>query len=346
MTVLDVIFNVLKQSGEPLHYMEITRRILDQNLWTSNGKTPERTINALLVVDINKKGSASLFQRYGPGIYGLAEFPEPAEKNPEETTLSFGDAAEQILVEYAQGKPMHYREITRLALELSLIKTQGLTPAHTMYAQIFHDIERNSKRGDISRFEMVGKGFVGLTEWNERGLAFEIEKHNNATKNSLHARLLEMPPASFETLIGDFLTALGFDSVTVTKPSADGGIDVRGTLVVGDVIKTKLAVQVKRWKNNIQAPVVQQVRGSLGAHEQGLIITTSDFSTGAQIEAERSDATPVGLMNGKQLVDLLIEHDIGVKRADYALIDLLNEDENGYDTTSDSSVFFKEKRVL
>jgi hypothetical protein len=29
------------------------------------------------------------------------------------------------------------------------------------------------------------------------------------------------------------------------------------------------------------APVVQLVRGSLGAHEQGLIITTSDFSAGA-----------------------------------------------------------------
>jgi restriction system protein len=35
----------------------------------------------------------------------------------------------------------------------------------------------------------------------------------------------------------------------------------------------------------VQAPVVQQVRGSLGAHEQGLIITTSDFSTGARSEA-------------------------------------------------------------
>ncbi|MFH0967826.1 MAG: restriction endonuclease, partial [Methanobacteriota archaeon] len=52
-------------------------------------------------------------------------------------------------------------------------------------------------------------------------------------------------------------TALGFDSVSVTRISGDGGIDVRGTLVVGDVIKTKLAVQVKRWKNNIQAPVIR-----------------------------------------------------------------------------------------
>ena len=71
---------------------------------------------------------------------------------------------------------------------------------------------------------------------------------------------------------------------------------MRGTLVVGDVIRTRMAVQVKRWKHNVQAPIVQQVRGSLGTHEQGLIITTSDFSAGAREEAARPDAVPVGLM--------------------------------------------------
>lgn len=84
-------------------------------------------------------------------------------------------------------------------------------------------------------------------------------------------------------------------------------------MTVGDVIRTRLAVQVKRWKQNVQSPVIQQARGSLGAHEQGLVITTSDFSKGAQEEAERADATPVGLMNGEQLVALLVENEIGVR---------------------------------
>jgi restriction system protein len=83
-----------------------------------------------------------------------------------------------------------------------------------------------------------------------------------------------------------------------------------------------MAVQVKRWKQNVQAPTVQQVRGSLGAHEQGLIITTSDFSTGARDEAERLDATPVGLMNGEQFVNLLVKYDIGVHRSTHDLIEL------------------------
>ena len=126
-----------------------------------------------------------------------------------------------------------------------------------------------------------------------------------------------MKPGEFEELISQLLAEMGFEMVEVTKLSGDGGIDVRGTLVVGDVVRIKMAVQVKKWKlkNNILAPVVQQVRGSLGAHEQGLIITTSDFSAGAIKEAAQHDKTPIALMNGEQLVMLLMEHGIGVHRS-------------------------------
>ncbi len=41
---------------------------------------------------------------------------------------------------------------------------------------------------------------------------------------------------------------------------------------------------------------------------------TSDFSKGAKDEAERADATAVGLMNGEQLVTPLVENEIGVRR--------------------------------
>ncbi|MCE7910027.1 MAG: restriction endonuclease, partial [Candidatus Omnitrophica bacterium COP1] len=101
----------------------------------------------------------------------------------------------------------------------------------------------------------------------------------------------------------------------------------RGILVVGDVIRIKMAIQVKRWKigNNIQAPVVQQVRGSLGAHEHGLIITTSNFSEGAKMEATQPDKTAIALMDGEQLVKLLMEHGIGVHRSTPDLFEIDEE---------------------
>ena len=95
--------------------------------------------------------------------------------------------------------------------------------------------------------------------------------------------------------------------------------------MVGGAVRIRMAVQAKRWKGNVQAPVVQQVRGSLGAHEQGLIITTSDFSRGAKKEAERPDAAPVALIAGEQLAALLAEHQVGARVESYELYTL---DEN------------------
>jgi hypothetical protein len=218
-----------------------------------------------------------------------------------EKPLSFTDAAERVLEEFAGKKPMHYRAVTAKALERGLVKTAGQTPESTLYAQVLTEITRSVQRGESPRFIKHGKGLIGLSRWVRPGLAAQIEQHNAARRKQLHARLLSMPPTAFEALIGKLLAALGFVEVSVTKASGDGGIDVRGTMVVGDVIRTQMAVQVKRWKNNVQAPVVMQVRGSLGAHEQGLIVTTSDFSSGAREEAESPSKTP-GRLNERHAV--------------------------------------------
>jgi restriction system protein len=247
--------------------------------------------------------------------------PQPVSVPTPATRLSFTDAAEQVLDKYASKSPMHYRAITDKALELGLIATAGKTPEATLYAQIITEIQRRTKRGERPRFVRYGKGVVGLSKWKGTGLAFQIDQHNQQVRRKLIQQIGKMPPAEFEALVGTLLAKLGFEDVTVTSFKGDGGIDVRGTMVTGDVVRTRMAVQVKRWKANVQAPTVQQVRGSLGAHEQGLIITTSDFSKGASAEAERADATPVALMNGEQLVKLLVENDIGIRRTGYDLIE-------------------------
>ncbi|HZO27696.1 MAG TPA: winged helix-turn-helix domain-containing protein [Chloroflexota bacterium] len=237
-------------------------------------------------------------------------------------TLSFTDAAAVVLDRYAGKQPMHYRVVTQKILELGLVRTQGQTPEATLYAQILSEITRKSRQGNAPRFTRHGRGMVGLAAWAAGGLADQIDQHNWEARRQLLVHLAAIHPAEFEALIGRLLVALGFQEVLVTGRSGDGGIDVRGTLVVGDVIRTRMAVQVKRWRANVQAPIVQQVRGSLGTHDQGLIITTSDFSSGARTEAERVNAVPVALMNGEQLVRLLVEHEIGVRRVPYDLIEL------------------------
>lgn len=123
-----------------------------------------------------------------------------------------------------------------------------------------------------------------------------------------------MPADRFETLVGELLNALGFDedSVLVEPYSNDGGIDVRGILQVSGITRLNVAVQVKRWKHNVGRPIVQQIKGALKTHEHGIIITTSGFSAGAIKEATLPGTTPISLVDGEQLIRLLIEHKIGI----------------------------------
>lgn len=337
MPLLEAAETILNDARTALTAEEITRRILERGLWQTRGKTPTATVSARLYVDIKKRGVNSRFQLAGKNLFALRGWALPeyragkkqkpskeqvARHNRIPKTLSFNDAAEQVLLRFGNQKPMHYREITKRALDLRLVDSVGQTPEATLYAQVLTEIARKTRRGETPRFVKHGKGYVGLTRWMGSGLAFQIEQHNAGVRKKLRAQLSVMLPADFEKLIGQLLGAIGFEEVNVTGRSGDGGIDVRGTLVVGDVISIRMAVQVKRWKQNIQAPVIQQVRGSLGTHEQGLIITVSDFSSGARDEAERANAVPVALMNGDQLVALLVENNIGVHRTSYDLVEL------------------------
>jgi restriction system protein len=341
MSVQSAAIVVLKKAGNPLHAAEITKRIIEDGLWKSDGKTPVDTVSAQLYSDIKNNGDKSPFVKVAPNTFALrdsteikgdaASGPAPVEKpskpHPSPAGFSFIDCAQKVLEEFGAKKPMHYKEITEKALEKGWLTTSGKTPEASMYAQVITEIKRRQKRGEQPRFVQHGRGYIGLSQWMERGLAHQIEEHNRKVRDELRKRLLAMKPGEFEELFLRLLTEMGFEMVEATKLSGDGGVDVRGTLVVGDVVRIKMAVQVKKWKikNNVQAPVVQQVRGSLGAHEQGLIVTTSDFSAGAVKEAVQPDKTPIALMNGDQLVALLMEHGIGVHRSTPALFEIDEE---------------------
>ena len=68
---LNAVIQVLKDAGEPLHYKEIARRVLDSHLWTTSGKTPEPTVSAQLTIHIKKHGKNSKIHRVGPGTFSL-----------------------------------------------------------------------------------------------------------------------------------------------------------------------------------------------------------------------------------------------------------------------------------
>jgi hypothetical protein len=68
----EAIIQVLTDAGEPLHYREITERILSQGLYKTDGATPAATVSATLNDSI-KKDQNSPFVRVRIGEYMLRE---------------------------------------------------------------------------------------------------------------------------------------------------------------------------------------------------------------------------------------------------------------------------------
>ena len=141
MNALDAAEQVLRDAREPLHYRDLTKRMLDHGLWTTRGKTPWETVNARLAVDIRGRGEDSRFRRTAPGMFTLNDAGEPrraARPGPQDQAgsgadtvwkpagrMSFLDAAEEVLRSSGLREPMHYEVIATQAIAAGLIATEG-----------------------------------------------------------------------------------------------------------------------------------------------------------------------------------------------------------------------------
>lgn len=76
----DIAYQILKEKGRPLHSKEITKIARNRGWLKTVGKTPEATMNASLIVDINSKKEKSRFKKTGPSIFGINERSAPKEK--------------------------------------------------------------------------------------------------------------------------------------------------------------------------------------------------------------------------------------------------------------------------
>jgi len=123
-------------------------------------------------------------------------------------------------------------------------------------------------------------------------------------------RLVELDFTEFELLITELLTAIGFEAQHTGQPY-DGGVDIRGELTIANLAKITLIVQVKRHQNlnqKISANVLKALRANIPTDAQGAFVTTCNFGTAALEAATEPSFPRIGTVNGRQLVDLLIEH--------------------------------------
>jgi restriction system protein len=250
--------------------------------------------------------------------------------------MQFKDAAYDILRQ--SGKPLHYKEITERDLKAGLLDTVGQTPPATMGALLYTDT-----LDPDSRFQRgMDKGTFLLKVALSPDIKQRFEELNTHFRKDMRKHLLKIHPQKFEELIRLLLEHMGFEEAITTPYSNDKGVDVRGVLRSNPLSTVKIAIQAKRWSGNITAGEVRNLRGSLHVadSEQGLIITPSDFTPEAKADAQAPGKTPITLINGAQLVDLLIQHQVGVKQEQYTVPSIDSE----Y-WTEVLGVFFEEETI-
>lgn len=134
---------------------------------------------------------------------------------------SFKRAAIKILVDAKE--PLHYKEITKRALEESLIETSGATPERTMNTQITGDMKRNKEK---SAFIRVQPAVYSLNpdyaeeEQNGQEIEEKAVEEEKEQKNTLYTG------KAGEHLVVSELLFRGFNASIM---SVDEGLDIVAT---------------------------------------------------------------------------------------------------------------------
>ena len=168
---------------------------------------------------------------------------------------------------------------------------------------------QNAIRSSLTVFNVVHtEEFLITIGAEDSGLKLQPTTHD--PYRVVLNQILELDAAEFEILVRDLLKALGFEGSEVTGKTGDGGVDVKGELNVSNLAKVKLFVQAKRYGvgAKVSANVVKQLRSAIPNDGQGAFITTADYQAKATDVAFEAGFPRIGLINGHQLVDLLVEH--------------------------------------
>jgi HB1, ASXL, restriction endonuclease HTH domain/Restriction endonuclease len=117
--------------------------------------------------------------------------------------MTFTEAAAEVL--RLAGKPLHYKEITELAIEKNLLSHVGKSPEVTMGARLAALLKKEDKSNPIVR---VKPGVFALRDWSDkkgkREKAAELAADDSATDESMEVNALEVEAATREAPAPDF----------------------------------------------------------------------------------------------------------------------------------------------
>lgn len=334
--------NIWDQRGNPQETVSWS----DPELWI-----PERLKGAeqALALRIWRESNGTLNPRYLRGVWYLTTKHALLVKDSD-GILVVTDKGRQFLVEFAGTVVADIDSYEGLLTILRLVAERGpgrrseflpdfmtFCLAYTslrsegpmkgsLYERLLNLIDREyvGRSGQI--YEITDAGLTYLEQYatfipgrleKKSGKTSELRKLAKEIRLEARQQLMDflsaMNPYKFEELVSLLLEEMGYSDVETTAPSNDKGVDVVANIELG-ISSVREVVQVKRRKGNINRRVLDQLRGSLHRFNavRGTIITIGGFSKGTEEAAFERGAAPITLIDGDKLLDLLIQHEIGI----------------------------------
>lgn len=134
----------------------------------------------------------------------------------------------------------------------------------------------------------------------------------NEVKEELLERLKNIDPFYFEKVILILLKKMGYGDFIETAKTGDGGVD--GIINEDKLGLDKIYIQAKRYgENKVREKDIRNFIGAMsGDTQKGVFVTTSSFDSGALKKANDAHHSII-LVDGKKLVDLMHEHNVGIQ---------------------------------
>ena len=189
-------------------------------------------------------------------------------------------------------------------------KGRSITLTHEQAFNLFTDIHKIYSQEKRKQKEKA----QGVLDVDNGENNTSLDEENLDHREILMNIMLSLPASGFERLCQRLLRESGFEKVTVTGRSGDGGIDGIGVLQVNPFVSFKVLFQSKRYSGSVVVSQVRDFRGAMaGRADKGIIITTGAFTADARKESIRDGVPPIELVDGDKLLDLFEHLELGLE---------------------------------
>lgn len=211
----------------------------------------------------------------------------------------------------------------------ALLKTKPTT-LRVKDLKRYAEFEEFHKPGGNRESSDECSGDEGVTSTPEETFERAYQELHNSLAAELLTSVAKNSPEFFEQLVVRLLVKMGYggsikDAGQAMGRSGDEGID--GIIKEDKLGLDVIYLQAKRWQGTVGRPEIQKFVGALHGQraKKGVFITTGTFTK----EAEQYVATidpKVVLIDGKRLVELMIDYNLGVSTVDTYEIKKIDSD--------------------